>query len=342
MWTTKMWTTEMRPINMMPAKEEAAMATVDTPMETMRAPYIVVDDFLPLDTAEAMRRDIEAHFAKYDLHRPETHQVWNYWFVPGLYAYLRTNPEKLIRRDRVENFMQVLRNWSSEALGLGEVTWPYLSLYVSGCRQNLHNDSENGRFAFVYSLTRDKRKTTGGETLVMNEGDLFRTNVATAQAGVGFSTLIEPRFNRLALFDDRMPHGVERVDGSMDPLEGRFVLHGHLRDKGAIVSGALTEKQVSEVVMEALIGFSSEALSRIRLYHGPVVLRMAINPAGAVDSCSVLLDRVTAADSTDMGWQKMQNSLIAKFKSLRFPESGGKTTVTQPVLLGASLFRPNH
>ena len=86
----------------------------------------------------------------------------------------------------------------------------------------------------------------------------FEPTWRRAQAGSGFFASIEPNFNRLVVFDDRMPHGVERVDGSMDPVEGRFVLHGHLRDKGAIVSGALTEQQVGEVVMEALIGFSSD------------------------------------------------------------------------------------
>ena len=314
----------------------------DTTIETMRAPFVVIDDFLPLDAAEAMRFDIDTHFGSTESHRPETHQVWNYWFVPGLYAYLRTTPEKLIRRDRVDNFMQVLRRWSADALGLREVTWPYLSLYVSGCRQNLHNDSTNGRFAFVYSLTRDKRMTSGGETLVLNEGDLFRNNVATAQAGSGFYSSIEPRFNRLVVFDDRMPHGVERVDGSMDPVEGRFVLHGHIRDKGAIVSGALTEQQVSAVVMEALIDFSAEALSRVRLYHGPVVFRLFIGANGSVKSCAVLLDRVTATDASDIGWPKMLSGLTARLTALKFPESSGETTVTQPVLMGTSLFRPGH
>jgi hypothetical protein len=311
-------------------------------IETMRAPYVVVDDFLPLDAAEAMRLDIDTHFGSPESHRPETHQVWNYWFVPGLYTYLRTTPQKLIRLDRVESFMQVLRRWSADALGLREVTWPYLSLYVSGCRQSLHNDSANGRFAFVYSLTRDRRMTSGGETLVLNEGDLFRNNVATAQSATGFYTSIEPRFNRLVVFDDRMPHGVERVDGSMDPVEGRFVMHGHIRDKGAIVSGALTEQQVGGVVLEALIDFSAEALSRVRLYHGPVVFRFFIGANGLVKSCAVLLDRVTATDANDMGWPKMLSGLIAKLTALKFPEANGETTVTQPVLMGTSLFRPGH
>jgi 2OG-Fe(II) oxygenase superfamily len=308
--------------------------------ETVRAPYIIVDDFLPLDIAEAMRSDIDAHFANPDAHRPDLHQVWNYWFVPDLYTYLRTSPERIIGAASLENFVRVLRAWSGEALGLGEVTWPYLSLYVGGCRQSLHNDSENGRFAFVYSLTRNRRTTTGGETIILNEGDLFRANVADAQAGTGLFTPIAPRFNRLVVFDDRMPHGVERVDGSMDPTEGRIVLHGHLRDRGCIVSGALSEQQVREVVIEAILAFSAEALARIRLYHGPVVFRLAISPAGKVEACRVLLDRVTASDNTDSGWTLMQRSLQRKLMGLRFPAAPGPTTLIQPVLLGASLFRP--
>ena len=115
--------------------------------------------------------------------------------------------------------MEVLSSWSVSRLGLREVTWPYPSLYVSGCRQNLHNDTGNGDFAFVYSLTRNDRRSTGGETIVLHEGDLFRRHLATAQAGRGLFDAIEPRFNRLVVFDDRLVHGVERVEGAMDPRE---------------------------------------------------------------------------------------------------------------------------
>ena len=195
-----------------------------------------------------MRDAIERHFAEPARHRPDSHQVWNYWFVPGLYTYLRTAPEKILQRGDVELFMEVLSSWSTSRLGLCQATWPYLSLYVGGCRQNLHNDSSNGAFAFVYSLTRNERKTTGGETIVLHEGDPFRRNLATPQAGRGLFDAIEPRFNRLVVFDDRLVHGVERVEGSMDPVEGRFVLHGHLRADGPMVAGALSVDQVNAAI----------------------------------------------------------------------------------------------
>jgi hypothetical protein len=83
---------------------------------------------------------------------------------------------------------------------MGDVSWPYLSLYVSGCRQGLHNDARNGCFAFVYSLTRDQRRTVGGETLVFREEDPFRSKLAEASVGLSPTSPIRPairRFSRL-------------------------------------------------------------------------------------------------------------------------------------------------
>jgi hypothetical protein len=303
------------------------------------APFLVVDNFLPRELAWAMRSGIEKHFSDTQNHAPQTHQIWNYWHVPGLYTYLRTVPDKLIDRQHVDSFVEKLRSFSEERLGLADVNRPYLSMYVNGCRQNLHNDSTNGRFAFVYSLTKDRRMTTGGETIVYKEGDLFRDHVAQANAGPGFFSSIEPSFNRLVIFDDRMPHAVERVDGSMDPLEGRFVFHGHIKERGPIVRGALKPSEANDAVMKVLVPFCDDAFARIRLYHGPLVLRLTVAPTGVVESCRVLVDRVTAPDRGDAGWDALRDDLIRRFLAIRFPEADGPTTISQPVLFGATLFR---
>ncbi len=305
----------------------------------LTAPFLVVDDFLPRDMALAMRRDIEAHFADTQNHKPQTHQIWNYWHVPAMYTYLRTNPEKLIAIDKLNVFFNALKGFAIERLGMPDVSRPYLSLYVNGCKQNLHNDSTNGRFAYVYSLTKDQRLTTGGETIVYKEGDLFRDNVGNANAGSGFFSAIEPRFNRLVLFDDRMPHAVERVDGSMDPLEGRFVFHGHIKEAGAMVMGALKPEVASEVVMSALAPFVDESFARIRLYHGPLVLRLFVRKDGSVEDCAVVLDRVTAPDRGDAEWPHLRMRLMKAFAALKFPEAAGDTVITQPVTFGGALFR---
>jgi hypothetical protein len=303
----------------------------------VRPPLIVVDNFLPATLAEAMRLDIDRHFAEPGQHRPESHQVWNYWFVPELYTYLRTTPEKIVRRDRVIAFFETLRRWSIGSLGLAGVTWPYLSLYVDGCRQGFHTDARNGRFGFVYSLTREERRTIGGETLVMRERDPFRGNLTRPAAGSTFYETVEPRFNRLLVFDDRLPHSVSPVEGSMDPVEGRFVLHGHLSEAGTVVDGALPPDAAIGPIAGLLGDFAEEAAARVALYHGILALRLTIGANGRVANCVILIDRVMHADAGDVDWEVLRQELIDRFNRLTFPATTGDTVVIQPIVFGEAM-----
>jgi hypothetical protein len=243
----------------------------------VRERFLVVDGFLADEHAGSMREDIDAHFANPGQHQADTHQVWNYWHVPGSYTYLRTAPEKVIAREKVEQFVSGLRNWAARNLGLAGITWPYLSLHVPGCVQGLHNDSTNGRLGYVYSLTRDDRRTLGGETVLMHERDLFRSSLDAAAAGTDLFDLIQPRFNRLTLFDDRIPHAVQRLDGPMDPREGRFVLHGHISEAGIVVQGALSPDDIQSEIVSVIDELRETNAKEV---HGPFVVSVEIDPDG--------------------------------------------------------------
>lgn len=307
----------------------------DEAAPTFSAPFLILDDFLPRAEAVAMRRQVNGHFAEPQRHTPDRHQIWNYWHVPGLYTYLRTMPEKVIERALVARFVQALTVWARYMLGLGHVTWPYLSLYVDGCEQKLHNDSANGRFGFVYSLTWDERKTIGGETIVLKEGDLFRDNMARASAGSGLLDLLEPRFNRLVLFDDRMPHGVQRVEGSMNPVEGRFVLHGHISESGPMAEGPLDAVAIARSVYDRLGPLLDDVQRMPVVHHGPLVLRLAIEPGGAVSRVDRLVDRLARSDGGSAGL--LVDQVIALVKDMRFPEAPEATEATVPLLFGGNL-----
>lgn len=307
------------------------------PPPAIRDRYLVVDDFLPLDLARAMRADIDAHFANPNAHQPSTHQVWNYWFVPELYAYLRTQPEKVIQPGRAREFHDRLLAWSLGTLGLGAVTWPYLSLYIAGCRQSLHNDSVNGRFGFVYSLTNDERRTVGGETVIHREGDPFRALSAAPGAGRSFYDMIAPRFNRLVIFDDRMPHAVERVDGPMDPREGRFVLHGHISESGPAVIGPLATQALTVVapVVETLKAFTEDRF--LDGYQGPLTARLDISPDGSVAGGQLLLDRVIHPDPHDGRWPALAREVLDRLSAQRFPAAEGASILIVPIIFGAAM-----
>ena len=293
----------------------------------LRERFLVVDGFLPADHAGSMRQDIDAHFGEPGQHKADTHQVWNYWHVPGSYTYLRTTPEKVIAREKVEQFVNGLRDWAARNLGLAGVTWPYLSLYVPGCVQGLHNDSTNGRLGFVYSLTRDDRTTLGGETLLMLDRDLFRSNLDRPAAGVGLYDLVEPRFNRLTLFDDRIPHAVQRIDGPMDPLEGRFVLHGHISEAGVVAEGALSADAIQSVVVPVL-GELREVFGKD--VHGPFVISIEIGPDGSMAGANPILDRLASKNGADIGAARA--ALTERLGVLRFPTASGSTRANVPLI----------
>ncbi|MEO7655076.1 MAG: hypothetical protein ABIS23_05265 [Sphingomicrobium sp.] len=298
----------------------------DTMDQCLTNRFHVVDDFLPEEVAFALRSDIDAHFADPGVHNAD-HQLWNYWYVPESYTYLRTNPEKVISQDKMDAFVQALSRWAAVNLGFASVTWPFLSLYVPGCSQVLHNDSTNGRMGFVYSLTRNDRKTIGGETIVMQDKDLFRAYLDQAAAGSALFDRIEPRFNRLVLFDDRVPHAVQRVEGSMDPVEGRFVLHGHISEAGVIAQGGLHADQVKAVTDAAMRDLRQRASPSVK---GPLVVRLTISAHGSVDGIRPILDRLASSENEETGL--LRDAVMDTLSAARFPTTTAATTANVPLI----------
>ncbi len=289
--------------------------------------FVIVDDFLAANQARAMREDIDVHFGNPSDHKADIHQVWNYWHVPGSYTYLRTAPEKVIARDKVAAFVDALRTWAALNFGLGSVTWPFLSLYIPGCAQGIHNDSVNGSFGYVFSLTRAERRTIGGETMVFKDSDLFRSNLDRPAAGNALFDLIEPRFNRLTLFDDRVPHAVQRVDGSMDPSEGRFVMHGHISEAGVITQGALDPDAMREPVAAALADLRSGVARDVR---GPIVYCVEIDKDGSVQRMRPLLDRLANPSNTDL--DPVRATISERIGALRFAAASAPTRANIPMI----------
>ena len=132
-----------------------------------------------------------------------------------------TSPERDSRRSRAAT-----RGLPRDELGCAGVTPVWLSCYVEGMRQELHADVPHGPWAFVLSLTRwDERTWTGGETLILKPSTLDYWSSFDADATVERESLVElvqPRFNRLTVFDPRLPHGVPVVEGVRDPSQGRL------------------------------------------------------------------------------------------------------------------------
>lgn len=293
------------------------------------------DDFLPLATAQALRGGIDRHFASPHSHRAETHQIWNYWYVPDAYTYLRTAAERVLPFDALQVFGTALRDFAATRLGLTMVTKPLLSLYVNGCFQAFHNDSTNGRFAFVYSLTRPQRSFTGGETLVWRETDYFAEIFTQPLAATGLYESIAPDFNRLVLFDDRMPHAVAPVFGRMDPCEGRLVMHGHIAEGPAHVAGTLSAAEAQAGVAAGIAALKEALGPLFRQFHGPLSLDLVVDAEGRVDGYGVLLNRLRPIGTQSVTVEQAVGAVLDRLDLMRFPASDGETEVKFPILFGA-------
>jgi hypothetical protein len=298
----------------------------------MKTAYTVIPDFFA--EVDRLRQGVEAHFAEPHKQTTVAHQLWNYWFVPGTYTYLKTMPERVIEPEIVQRFVTRLSDVAFERWGLATVYWPYLSLYVAGCYQALHNDASAARLGYVYSLTRwDKRNFVGGETLLFREDGYFATGaIARPGATATFYDLVPANYNQLLVFDDRIPHAVPRLEGTMNPIEGRIVMHGHLGEAEWSVRGGLKAAEAAPVVDAALA--AERARAPAGAYHGLLSVRLFVAPDGRVSEARPLLDRVMklAPDPTIPPFDSAP--VLARLRDLRLPPAAAASDITLPIAYG--------
>jgi hypothetical protein len=300
----------------------------------MQQPYMVVEHFF--DEADTLRAAFEAHFRDARTHSSQ-HQVWNYWFIPELYMYLRTNPGKILSDALVDRFVWRLNAWATATLGLSSRSHPWLSLYVNGCGQGLHNDSLNGQMGYVFSITKwDERNFVGGETILFHPENYWETErIKTSGAGSSFYDKVPSRFNQLLVFDDRVIHGVQPLQGTMDPLAGRVVLHGHLKAEGGILNGALSADAVLAALEPTLEKIGTLTREHGPFFHGFTTLRLAIQPDGRVASVLPLCDRILPLSPDKSRLEPFRQQIVQMLSSVLFPSAQGASELTLPVFVGS-------
>jgi hypothetical protein len=281
--------------------------------------------------AAAMREAFDAHFRKPYEQSIQTHGVWNFWHVPGLYTFLRTDPERLIPRELIEAFVRQLRSWSLENLGTCASSPPQVHLYVDGCGQDLHSDFHNGLWAYVFSLTQwDQKRFSGGETLIFRDGNLNHRSHHVH--GNDLYDLVPQNFNQLLVFDDSAVHGVRTLRGTTVPTEGRLVLTGHLMTTEPVVEGPLSVTLVKEWQRF----FGSNITAQLRKYpglRGWIGLGIHVKEDGSVESVSVRGNQLTADVEEDSVVSAAMKSLVEFLERSRFPPARSPSLIHLPLIL---------
>ncbi len=289
---------------------------------------IIVDKFAP--EAPGLRDVFDDRFAEPRSTRGDRF-VWDWWHVPGQYTALRTPAWTYFPKPIYEAFHRRLVQWGRETLGCHDISPPWLSCYVDGCRQELHGDLPHGPWAFVFSLTPWKTRVfRGGETLMLHDEVLDYWDTFQSERSIEEPDLlraIEPMFNRLTVFDPRIPHGVREVTGTRDPREGRLVIHGWFVQPRPFIAGPLRARD-----LETRIDTIGELLADAPPLAGMLAITFDVDRAGAVTRTKVLSNttRVPAADRPELA------ALVAKLRRTiggwKFPKQRGTSRVTLPLV----------
>jgi hypothetical protein len=225
--------------------------------------------------------------------------------------------------------------WVREHLVCHDVSPPWLSNYVDGCRQELHGDLPHGPWAFVFSLTHWRgRAFRGGETLMLRDEVLdYWAGASTAGRRLEEGELVravEPRFDRLTVFDPRIPHGVRAVSGTRDPREGRLVIHGWFVQprpftRGALAARALTVK-TGELV-EMLGGWIGDLP-----VAGMLGFAFAVDRRGATRDVKLLSDTTRVPASDERERRRLVRKIRDAIAGWRFGAQRGPSHVTLPLV----------
>lgn len=292
---------------------------------------MIVDRFAP--EARALRDTFDERFADPRSTRGDRF-VWDWWHVPGQYTALRTPAWTYFPRRLYESFHRRLVAWGREALGCHDISPPWLSLYIDGCRQELHGDLPHGPFAFVYSLTHwQKRSFTGGETLLLRDEVLDFWHDFRSERGVEEKELvraIEPRFDRLTVFDPRIPHGVRGVSGTRDPREGRLVIHGWFVQPRPFVRGPLRTSTLTSRVHDLTARLGSW-LGELPV-AGVLALAFEVDRRGAVKRLRLLSDTTRVPLAFEPERSKLVRRIRAAAARWTFGAQRAPSHVTLPIV----------
>jgi hypothetical protein len=166
--------------------------------------------------------------------------------------------------------------------------------------------------------------------LIWNEENYFQSRMHQPAWGPAFYQSISPRFNRLLVFDDRMPHAVQLVEGGMDPIEGRLVIHGHIQEAGPLITGPLPREAVLAAADELVRRFASELGRSALVYRGPATIRFTVRSEGTVAAAEVIMDRVKRLSGQGPPAAEMLTRLVDKVIQLRFEHGTEDTNVILP------------
>jgi hypothetical protein len=293
------------------------------------ASHILIEDQFSSHATNLRRFYDEAFADPRDSHSKRF--VWDYWHVPDQYTLMRTPAYHYFPQKLYMSFHKELVMWGRHNLGCWDISPPWLSYYVDGCKQEFHSDVPHGPWAYVFSLSVG-RQFSGGETMILKPEILSYWSHFQRQDHHELDQVIDrvpSPFNRLTVFDPRYPHGVTEVRGTRDPREARVVIHGWFMEPKTYIEGTLPPSRV-EKILNQNFSVLNELLSHFEEIQGTVSLRLTVGGTGHVREAKFMTNTLmTRAGEVPTEFNR---ALLKLYRLTEFPASRGTTRMTIPLI----------
>ncbi len=264
--------------------------------------------------------------------------VWDYWHVPNQYTALRTPAYHFFPKKVYDQFHNDLVWWGRRNLGCHDISPPWMSCYLDGFGQELHGDLPHGPWAFVYSLTPwTQRKFSGGETILLKQDILEYWQRFQSARGLELGDIVEAvpaNFNRLIVFDPRIPHGVKTVRGVNDLVQGRLVIHGWFVQPRPFIEGPLVAKHL-QVLIDELSGELGEAIRDGLDIQGMLSLQLKFEISGRISKVTPLTNSLKAANGDRALEASIVKHIVTWLKKATVRRQRGSSLVTLPLVFEA-------
>lgn len=300
---------------------------------------IIVDQFSK--TGPKLR----SHFEKIcnDDHSPDRF-VWDLWNKPNRYVHLRTPAVRYFPDSLFKKIESELLAFGEEHLGCRALSPLWLSCYINGCEQRWHADRPHGPWAFVLSLSPKDFKFSGGETMLLKPEVLGFWHFISKLSNQSFEEIdvverVAPIFNRLTVFDPRIPHGVSPVSGTMNPLEGRLVLHGWFTQPRPHYQGLIAIDKIEAALAQFDSKLGEDLSNKMNdgafSSSGTAAYRILIAPTGKTRKVIALANSLASAEP-DAAYRdhRFLTSLVSDhFHAHPFPKAKTGSSLTLPLTI---------
>ena len=142
---------------------------------------------------------------------------------------------------------------------------------------------------------------------------------------------IDPTFNRLTVFDSRLPHGVAMVHGPTNPTQSRLVMHGWFTNPTFSARGPITEQHAAERVQQSVEQLGTSLARRLDAVEGAIIAKLQVEPNGRTSRVELLTNTLESMSPDTSPRDQVTAALRDQLRSLHFDKANQPTTMLVPI-----------